>query len=269
MSNEEKSIPLDDLDISDLGLHDSMIQNGLFLGHLRTPEVESVVQQSGLLEELKGRGYKEFTLSVEVESLQDNRIHICIPGGEDLFFLRLHLGSFPLVGPNPARLISIDWFQTQNPRMAHKRLFPGQKYPGLGFGILAAFRSLLALLADRTHAAGIITVPEYFHDAVLFNRYMKCRFLNPEKAADFENLRILGNVRAVSAAIQAGKLQRKNGEVYAWRHGEMVHFRPDYLNAMVFDDSYNRLLRQHLDPKKYVLVNGNDVASDQTSGEDT
>ncbi|MCB1169938.1 MAG: hypothetical protein KDK25_06365 [Leptospiraceae bacterium] len=266
MSNEEKSIPLEDLDISDLGLHDSMIQEGLFLGHLRTPEVQSIVQQSGLLDELKGRGYSEFSLSIEVESLQDNRIHICIPEGEDLFFLRLHLGSFSLAGPNPARLISIDWFQTQNPRMAHKRLFPGQKYPGLGFGILTAFRSLLSLLADKTHAAGIITVPEYFHDAVLFNRYMKCRFLNPEKAADFENLRIHGNVRSISAAIQEGRMRKRSGEIYAWRHGEMVHFRPDYLNAMVFDDTYHRLYRQHLDRKRYVLVHS-DTSHDSISGE--
>lgn len=253
MSNEEKSIPLEDIDVSDLGLHDSMVRKGLFLGHLTLPQVEELVKDRGLLRAIQDRGYKDPVVSLEAESLEDNRIHIHLPQGEDLFFLRLRLGSFPVAGPNPVRLISVDWFQTQNIRRK-EHLFPGQKYPGLGFGVLRVFKSLLHAFVERTGASGIITVPEYFHDAVLFHRFMHCRFLNPEKAADFENLQILPGARELSRAIHDGRVkEKKSGEIYSWRHGEMVFFKMDYLNRMVFDSKYERAYRRSLQSGKYVL----------------
>lgn len=249
----EKSIPFEDIDVSELGIEGSVDRPDLFLGHLKESEVRELLVELGLLDELGERGYSNLKTIVEFGSLDDNRIHIRSDSDEDLFFLRLKIGNYPIVGLSPVRLISIDWFLTQNIRAAARDLYPGQKYPGLGSGVLFVFKNLVRQLVEITRVSGIITVPEYFHDAMLFTRFMECKFANPEKAADFQNLQILRNIRKLSTAIHSGQIvERKTGEVYRWRHGEMLSLKGEYFNRSLFNDDYRRSFKSALNPKKYI-----------------
>ncbi|MBI41839.1 MAG: hypothetical protein CMF59_19760 [Leptospiraceae bacterium] len=254
-SDDEKTIPLEDIDVSELGLSGSVDRPELFLGHLKESEVKEILLRLGLFREIEARGYKDWILSIETESLADNRIHVYSADHQDLFFLRLKLGDYPVTGPEPIRLVSIDWFLTQNIRSKGENLFPGQKHPGLGSQILFIFKNMVREFVECSHASGTITVPEYFHDAILFTRFMECRFVNPEKAADFENLRHLGNIRAVSAAIHGERVQeRKTGKTYHWRHGEMVSLKGEALNRTLFSRDYEKKYRKTLEPGKYLLL---------------
>ncbi|HBS03379.1 MAG TPA: hypothetical protein DEA96_00335 [Leptospiraceae bacterium] len=254
-TDDEKSIPMEDIDVSELGLSASVDRPELFLGHLKESEVQELIHRLGLIREIENRGYRKWTLSIETESLADNRIHIYSADHQDLFFLRLKLGGYPVIGPEPLRLVSIDWFLTQNIRARSDNLYPGQKFPGLGSRVLFIFKDIVRELVDRSHASGTITVPEYFHDAILFTRFMECKFVNPEKAADFENLRRLGNIRTVSSAIHNNRMrERKTGELYKWRHGEMVSLKGKILNRSLFDRSYFKTYKKQLDRTRYEII---------------
>ncbi|MEQ8351062.1 MAG: hypothetical protein RH862_06240 [Leptospiraceae bacterium] len=251
--DDEKRIPLEDIDVSDLGLVEPL-RSDLFLGSLKVTEVEDVLKNLGLFREIENRGYTDWKLLVETGSLQDNRIHI-YSRDTDLFFLRLKIGMYPVAGPAPLRLISVDWFLTQNLNYSGDKLFPGQNYPGLGSGVLFVFKDLIREFVERSHASGIITVPEYFHDAALFTRFMECKFVSPEKAADFKNLSFAGKLRRTSHAIHSGRVrEKKTGAIYRWRHGEMVSFKSEHLNRTLFDRQYWKLYKKHLDPNKYEIL---------------
>lgn len=66
--------------------------------------------------------------------------------------------------------LDVEWLCLQNPQAqfseARPRL-PGQEHPGLGIGPLVM--DLVQLAAERLNLAGVITIPAYFHNAVMYH----------------------------------------------------------------------------------------------------
>ena len=108
-------------------------------------------------------------------------------------------------------LLQIEWLLLQNPwaSMESGQLFPGQKFPGLGIGpiVLKLFREM----TSHQKRDGMVNVPMYFHNGLLFSRFFM--FLNPKFEGIFltlvadlkDDLRTYG-LPAVSNAILQGRL---------------------------------------------------------------
>ena len=71
---------------------------------------------------------------------------------------------------------------------------------------------------------GIFNIPEYFHDAVLFQKNFL--FIDPIKQGHFKSIlkNFKGrNLRDLSILIHTEKLAfSETKEIYKWKHGEML-----------------------------------------------
>lgn len=243
--DDGKEIPLNEIDVHDLGAKFSghLTSESAFLGHIAIPRLKDLLEALGFRQKLQTLGFQP-VLEIETKSDQDQRIYYKTADDDILFFLRVKLGNYQLSkNSSPRQLVAVDWFQTQNIYGRKKDLFPGQSYPGLGIGIIAVFKQLVLKLVELTDSDGIITVPEYFHDAVMFVKLLNLRFVNPQKAADYEHLLELGPVKEISRAVEARTVSdMREKEPYHWQHGEMVKFLNSGFESAVFDDSYYKEL---------------------------
>jgi hypothetical protein len=97
---------------------------------------------------------------------------------------------------------------------------PGQEYPGLRLGQLAA--ELLTISCKRLRLAGILNVPEYFHNAQMYSKTF--HFLNPElegKRIAIQNLLKDYRLADVSWAIDLGCM-RENKSPFKWFTSELI-----------------------------------------------
>ena len=139
-------------------------------------------------------------------------------------------------------MIYIDWLLTQNIKLGKlkdkKILFQGQEYPGLN--IFKELTQFIFLLFSRMSCYGVFNIPEYFHDAVLFQRNFL--FVDPIKQGHFKAiLSTFKNytVRDLSKLIYTDRLGfTDTNEVYKWKHGEMLFTNDEYLKETIFDKNY-------------------------------
>ncbi len=212
-------------------------------GKFSEDEIREMFIQSNMFMILAERGYKNAKLEIEIFSELDNRIFLKTENGEILVHIRLKVSDFTLKKINESfRMVYIDWLLTQNIKLKNlrdkKKLFQGQKYPGLN--IMSEITAFLLLLTRQLGAKGVFNIPEYFHDAVLFHKDFK--FLDPEKEGVFRSLLSTfkkNNLRMLSNAIHEKKIFNiTKNVVYEWQHGEMLSTDDDYLNQLVFSHSY-------------------------------
>ena len=257
----KKDFNLEDLDISSLDedLHLDLERADHFLGHLTRLELERLIHQSGLMRSIKRAGYQDLELGVELLSPQDHRFWIQTVQGEKIYFIRLKARHYKMSGQLGARkLLSIDWVETRNIHSARAPGFPGQQKPGLGFAVMMAQKRMLAALVAAIHADGGVTVPEYFHDAIMFKNIFHFRFVNPVKAALFADLQDLMpaiRLRELSHAIHAGRvIDMVDNTVFQWSYGEMVLLNTEEDSQLVFDADFVRLVATNRVPGRFQYV---------------
>lgn len=156
-------------------------------------------------------------------------------------------------------LLYIQWLSLQNPGGTFKpdrpRL-PGQRYPGSGIG--RSVFLVIRRLCIFNYRDGIMNVPEFFHNAYLYEGFM---FLDPVNQAHFEKMKKeLENdishygLASVSWAIGIGALYLGD-EKYEWNLGEQifplstrtfVYFNsPDYYEKV--NQTMSNLPKFHID----------------------
>lgn len=236
---------LGDLELIDISkeLNTSLGLEKKIFGKFSYDEIYEMLVYSNIFFVLKERGYNQPKLEIEIASEMDNRIFLKTGNGEILVHIRLKVSDFSLKRVNEFfKMVYIDWLLTQNIKLKNlkdkKKLFQGQKYPGLN--IMTEITAFLLLLTRKLGAKGVFNIPEYFHDAVLFHKNFK--FLDPEKEGIFRALLFTfrkNNLRFLSNAIHDKKIYNiSKNSIYEWQHGEMLSTDDDYLNQMVFDQNY-------------------------------
>jgi hypothetical protein len=218
------------------------IEEKLF-GKLNHEELYTMFEKAGIIRKLKERGYEDCEFITEFISNLDNRIFIKSKEQEILIHIRLKFSDFFIKAINENRkMIYIDWLLTQNVKLGttlhKKKLFPGQEYPGLN--IFGEFTNFIFLLYSELNCYGVFNIPEYFHDAVLFQKNFK--FVSPEKQGyflclldTFKNIPI----RKISNLIQENKIYfKEKDEVFIWLHGEMLSTENEQLKESIFDKDY-------------------------------
>lgn len=242
--NFEKPIELD-LDLVDPNsdLNTSLKIGNLLFAKLEEKEVFELVQDSGIIRKLNDRKFFDIDFSIEYLSDLDNRIYLKTKKGEVLVHIRLKFADFYIKKISENRkMIYIDWLLTQNvhldSELHHKKLFKGQEYPGLN--LFKEITIFIFMIHKKIQSYGVFNIPEYFHDAILFQK--EFRFVDPEKEAYFKKLQVEFKnytIRELSNLIHENKIFFKsNGNQFLWNHGEMLSTMNEFIYSSIFDDDY-------------------------------
>lgn len=231
-----------------------------FCGKLSKADVKNIILHSNIDKLLKKKGlddwYIEFDLSdsfchylylrsKHIEQ-KDQYIGFLIARQGD-YKIQTHLHSPDMSNfiqknaPN-LKMLDIQWLSLQNPEakfIPSKPRLPGQRYPGSGIG-----RAVFDVLKEQCHEFqldGISNVPEYFHNAILYEGF---RFLDPIHDAMFGQMKIdlWNDIRShslaeVSWAVAAGALLM-DGKPVVWTPGEFVLPLSFRLRAYFFSASF-------------------------------
>jgi hypothetical protein len=173
--------------ISDKDLIGSSAHSSVyFLGYYSKSGLELALQQYGIFDALKERGYHKPVLRLETEDPYRQRMAIYDESTPDapalLIDAVLRQYALPITLDDSTEeefeVLYIEWLTLQHPKATfskEKPQLPGQQYPGLGGGKIAL--ELLTMICHRIGLDGIINVPEYFHNAQLYSRHFS--YLDP------------------------------------------------------------------------------------------
>jgi hypothetical protein len=120
--------------------------------------------------------------------------------------------------------VAVEWLCMQNP-MANfspdKPRLPGQKYPGLGMGEMVM--EILTIMAGRLRTAGLLNVPEHFHNAQMYSAQFA--YIDPlheaRRLAISRDLLTENTLSKVSWAIDLDCVT-ENNQPFQWSGSEQV-----------------------------------------------
>ena len=206
-------------------------------------------ERYGLLEALERRGFGDFDIQTRAD---DDRHTLILSGCHDALPKPTHLVELvvrrdrvvpaSMTGLQPFEVLTVDWLSLRNPvrefTTARPRL-PGQDAPGSGMGELVL--ELLYRVVDRLKLGGMLTVAEYFHNAVLYRRELP--FFDPEEDGRLAALQDLLLEREGMTLGQASwavewHCVRKGGQPFEWRGEAQVRAMNEPLLRYLRSDAY-------------------------------
>ncbi len=222
----------------------------LFLGRYSLNQVAAVLKKRNFFKDAKKRELwpLEFDLDSSEYPLQRFRIFHEKKKSENMIVdLKLKEGVFHLkkeltldFNIPECNFLFLEWLTLQNPLLAfseEKSPLPGQKHPGLGLG--KKVLDIFIYLARITHKDGLIAFPAYFHNALLFSRYLY--FINPEKAGEVQAIRETFpdvTFKQLAWIVHLNCMRDSEGRRYEWRAEEEVY-------------PLNKILKRYFDSKEY------------------
>jgi hypothetical protein len=207
----------------------------LLLDFYSPEDVAEALDRYGVTARLAARGFSRPVVELETSDplRQIVRVRAARDGREGCVgeaFLRA--GSFETDAPfaqalhgRNLTLLFIQWLRLQDPTRpftAERPALPGQDHPGLGIGreVMGMFLGM----ADRLHFGGIVSCPEFAHNAVLYAA--EFRFLDPAAQGRFEALReACAGVPLAELAWGVDRgclLDETTGKCIVWSREEMV-----------------------------------------------
>jgi hypothetical protein len=200
-----------------------------FLGYYSEEGIKLALNKYGVYKKLKQRGFNNVLTVIDTsdpyrhkitvyhnKQNQDNII-VELVLRKDFFTIKMPF-TCPLNGKTYLGL-TIDWLCVQNLLGSftdQRPQLPGQKFPGLGFSSVVV--ELLMIICWRLNLAGLINIPEYYHNAVFYSKIFyyldpldQAKFLALSRA--FENMPL----HKLSWAVDWGCISEKgSGQTFTW-----------------------------------------------------
>ena len=199
-----------------VGVRPQAAAPGRFLGHLSRNGVELLLERSGILPELRAKGFRSLDVTLQAAAAGTGHT-LRVTSGRGELLVELRAGRSRAAVPG-LEVLAIEWLLLQDPRAAFLRRrprLPGQQHPGLG--LLKALLGCLVLLCEEHGLDGIHFVAAHYHIAMQSRRVV--RLLHPSDEA---------RVRACSAALDGlalaeaasalaeGRVLRGDGQPFVW-----------------------------------------------------
>ncbi len=210
----------------------------LLFGRISAATILHDLKARGLESRLAERGYHDFRaelpqVPINQEELQISAAHRESTERQKLMELKAFWGRLPLPGGS-CRALVWDWLELRDPMAeypANKPPLPGQTAPGL-----AMFHELVELMrfyVGQTDAEALVTIPQYFHNAVLYQKDpgLQYRFLDPvrqgQMTAQMRDLFSEGSLYSASWAFAENRVEAlapgcDEWTGFAWTPSELV-----------------------------------------------
>ena len=267
-------IPDASLDLGQEDMEELMTGRGsarLFLGYYTDEKIREGFKRFSVHKTMEGMGLGSYNIQLDASD-PDRQVLIVRPVNdpdgkklsEDTEPIAECILREAVLSPNdsieaqidPRAYLVIQWIRLQNPFAAFdpKTLLPGQNFPGLGVGdkVLQMFDALI----DRLHLEGIITRPEFLHNAILYSRAFK--FLRPDAEGQLralmEQLSHL-NLWQIAWASEKGFVV-ENGEKkrFNWYQSEQIWANCSHLVDYFGSDRYRGLVKDAQEKATYTLA---------------
>ncbi len=203
-------------DLFGFGVH----EDPRFLGQYSKHAVELQLEQLGVLNHMRARGYPNLVVVLDVPSGLGQVVRIYgAPDGADPLMELKATRSRALV-PD-AEVIEINWLLLQNPKASfapRRPQLPGQVHPGLG--MLRDVAAWLVVVCEEMRLDGVGFVPSQYYMAAVGHRHLQ--FVEPAARARYEALRKA--LRGLDLA--TGTRVLNGGGVIDVRTGQPVFWEP-------------------------------------------
>jgi acetoin utilization deacetylase AcuC-like enzyme len=205
-----------------LGL--AMQEDTRFLGQYSRHAVELQLEQLGLLDRVRARGFRNLTLTLDTPQGLGQTLRVFGDPARAELLMELKASRSRAIVPQH-EVIEIEWLLLQNPRATFRGSrpqLPGQQHPGLG--LMRDVAVWLVVVCERLRLDGIAFVPAQFYMAAVGTR--RLRFVQPEAQARFEAmldpLRKLSLAKANQAVNQGRLVDASTGEAVFWEPAPML-----------------------------------------------
>ena len=152
-----------------------------FLGYYSEEGIKLALHKYGVYKKLQQHGFQNVVTIIDTSDpyrhkitiyhnqQHQNNIIIELVLRKDFFTIRM---PYPCPFNGKTYLgLTIDWLCIQNLLGSFDQdrpQLPGQKYPGLGFSAVVV--ELLMIICWRLNLAGLINIPEFYHNAVFYSK---------------------------------------------------------------------------------------------------
>lgn len=226
------------------------------LGHFTPHGMELILDRTGILAELRSRGFPSPTVEVTAEGGLAPTVRIFGDETRTQVVIEFRVDRNQRVIPG-LEVLFVEWLLLQNPVgdfTADRPRLPGQDHPGLGmFGQIAG---LLVAMTDALRLAGVAFLPANYYLAVLSRHHL--RFAHPADQAKFEALiAVLGHLSLADAsgALAGGWVRDENtGEQVQWEPAPMVIPHGDAMRKRVESPEYDAAVADARRRYRYRLV---------------
>jgi acetoin utilization deacetylase AcuC-like enzyme len=229
-----------------------------FLGYYSRNGVELLLERSGILAQLRARGFRTLRVDLDAREGQGHTLRILSEDrpGELLVELRAERSRGAIPG---MEVISVDWLLLQNPRepfSERRPRLPGQQHPGLG--LLRDFMGWLVVVCELHDLDGVFFVAAHYHIAMQSRRLV--RPLQPAAEARLRSIAAALEgipLSEATAAVDEGRLvDATTGEPVTWEPVATVLPVSPRLVGLVSGPGYAAAVADESTRLAYRLVKG-------------
>jgi len=189
-TSEELSFSESDLFNTNIGQR----TGNYFLGYYSDDGINLALKKYGVFQLLKKSGFNNLFTKIDASDVYKHKLsiyyekkdvnHLLIEVVLRKEFITVDLPFENDCQNKKYEALTIDWMCMQNPTVQfddERKKLPGQKFPGLGFSHVAI--ELLLNMNWRLNLAGLINIPEHYHNAKFYSKIFK--YINPETQAKY------------------------------------------------------------------------------------
>jgi len=247
------------------------MSNETVLDRYDGPALRGLFEEAGVLAALARKGFTQLEVRVEVAGRA--LPHALLFGSKNAqrcLLLDACVGQ-AVVRPayfaargyamgRPVDVAVVHWLREEDPTAgfcADRPALPLQEHPGLG--ILRSTFRVITRIAAELQKDGVVSVPKFFHDAVIFYRSRLFLFLDGAEQGRFEALlRDLTELRLgdASLALAAGRVSGGDGAVVVWTPGYQVFPISALLTAYFHSPEYAAQVAATLERSRFAVSPG-------------
>ncbi len=199
---------------------------GLFLGIFSRHGLEMMLEETGLLERLRQRGFKQLALELGLDDPLGHTLRIVSGHRSPVVVMELKLRIVREAQTGGHDLLVVEWLLLQDARpdekSAGRPLLPGQSHPGMG--LLRDMAAVLIVATERLGLDGMAFTPSHYHLARLARP--QGRFPDPADEARYLAIEkaVAGlPLREASSLVAAGRItDADSGAPVLWHPRQMI-----------------------------------------------